>query len=370
MTCEICKNEILDEAQHCSMCNVTQRKDDTRGKLADERPRISNTFIAIISSLVTIAVVSIWFVLFRMVDFESTGRIRGSSDSYFSINQMNYITSMGGVYLTEDAIYILNSRDEVYIFDHDFNQQATLNIYDGFSSIKIVRVTDEAIYYEIRQSGRDTTTYLYRYDRETRESQKLASGMYHPRIIGDQVFYIDSMMGPSNIYVLDLVDGETSVLFEGEVSEFFVDSVDETIILLENSSLFLIDFAGDIFERLSDSAMFLSFDGESIVWVARVRHDTGARSYLNIFNPNTEERLEFDIDISISRLSLTSDYVILNTLNEMHLLDRENPSSSRLLETSFFGYAFVGDYIIYMDRDLLNINISDIDGNSRVLIER
>jgi len=110
MTCEISENEILDDAQHRSLCNVTQQRDGTRGKLADENPRASNIVIAIISSLVTIAVVSIGFALFRMVDFENIGKSRGSIDSYFSINQMNYITSWGRVYLTDDAIYILNAE--------------------------------------------------------------------------------------------------------------------------------------------------------------------------------------------------------------------------------------------------------------------
>lgn len=373
MRCEKCKSEILDDTQQCPMCDVDQLDDDRRNSEVNEAKgdkrvvskETSGVVVAIISVLVTLAVLSIGFVLFHVIDFENIGRNQGNNDSYFFLNQMNYTTSWGSYYVTEDSIYISFSNEKVYVFDHDFNQKATLSIYDEWwERVQIIYVTEEAIYFDIRQFASDAVAYLYRYDRETSENQLLKRGVDRLRIVDDKVFYLADTMEPSNLYVLDLVDDEASVLFEGEVSRFFINPADETVILIDSGSILQIDSEGNILEQLSDSVNTFNFDGENVVWIAN--------EYLSILNLNTREREEFDFN-SLGFISITSDYIIINELsgdeNEMHLIDRENPSNSGVLAANVFTFAVVGDYIIYEGRDTHNIYVMDYDGNSRLLIE-
>ena len=395
MKCRKCGNDVLDDVQRCSMCDANQheggnsnaetsctRKDD---RLANKRTRSNNTVIAIISVLVTIAVVSIGFVLFHVIDFESFGSDQ-VTDAYFLLNQANRRSSSvhgqvyrggssGRVYVTEEMIYIATRRrGEVVVFDHDLNRRSSFRIHDDWFNGMLIHVTADAIYYTLSPTSGD----LYRYDRATSENQQIASDIYHLRIVGDQVFYLSDRRIHGNIYALNLVSneetgevsiGERDVVFQGSVSEYFVNPVDNIIVFRDRDSLFHIDFEGNNLERITNDVYEFSYDGEIVTWFTR--------TYESIYtlNLDTNEQTQLDVDIeAFSSVFIISDYIFSQGWYGFDFIGREDPTDPPLLGRDLQYFSVVGNYIIYEIYDPRHSNhntyVLDIGGDSRVLIER
>lgn len=376
MKCEKCGDEILDGAQSCLMCSVTQY--DNRYELADESPsvkspRVNNTVIAKISALVMIVVVSLGLASCHFDNIASDN----ATDAYFLLNQANRRNSnafsstnrgrlSGRVYVTEDAIYIATKRGEIVEFDHDFNQRSSFSIYDGRFGM-LIHVTEDTIYYTLSHISGN----LYRYDRATGENQQIASDIYHIRVVGDQVFHLNDRRIYGNIYVLNLTSGEKDVVFEGSVSEYFLNPVDNVIVLRDRDSLFRIDLEGNNLERITNDVDEFGYDGEIVTWLSRTDET------LYTLNLATNEQTQSDIDVdALSSVYIMSDYIFSQGWYGFDLIGREEPTDSPLLGRDLQYFAVVGNYIIY-ERDNLNrrersdnVYVITIGGESKVLIER
>ena len=343
--------------------------------MIDEKSSGSNgAKIAIISVLVTTAVVIIGFVLFNMVDFgniERGSRNRGADDQYFFLNQMNNAPGTGSrVHVTEDSIYVVNPfPSEIIEFDHDFNQKSVIRIVDGWGYIISIHVTDDAIYYTALES---IDAELYRYDRETSLNQHLASDVSHKVVVGNQIFHLGSYWD-SYLYVFDTATGETNVLFDDEyVRGFFINALDNTIIFMDDYTLYRIDFDGDNLEKLVDDEFAVdgmsdfAFDGETLIWNARFANTV----FMMDLNSN-EEYIDVEEMYGFGAMVITEDYFVYSSRfdRDLSILCRSSNQSQHLVG-AFRSFAVVGDYIIYMGGgETFDINVIDFDGNSRVLIE-
>ena len=354
MNCRKCGCEILEGTERCPICDAKQRN------------RLDNRVVIILSALTTLAVIGIGFVLFNVVDFDSIGndfRDRGASDQYFFLNQMNGDTSNGRIYLTEDTIYFAPffSDGEIIVFDHDFNEESIIKVRDDGMHIDKIYRTDDAIYYTAGFEGD-----LYRYERETGQSQQLVSNVFRQTVVDNQIFYLSEPWGDSSLYVFDKVSGETNIVHEGNVNQFSINTLDDTIIFKENVSLYRMDFNGDNLEQLNDDTLWFSFDGETLVWYAQ----EGGTFMMDI---NTGEEIRVSEEVLPFNILIVEDYIVFTEWNtdryrDLYIINR---SSNHLqqLAADVVSFATVGDYIVYELRDSPNLYATDFEGNSRMLVE-
>ena len=367
MNCVKCGCETQANSQHCLMCgeNLNNRDNLLEACHADnKRNGLSNGVVAIITVLITSAILVIGFVLFNLINFDSIGR-GTSSDQFFFLNQMNNAGIINSrIHLTEDFIYIPSHTvgGGIIVFDHDFNEESIIRIHDGPLYIDSLHVTDDAVYYT-RGFSRD----LYRYDRETGQNQQLTNYVFSKVIVGDQIFHLRHAWDVSNLYVFDKVTGETQVVFEGNVRQFSINPSDDTIIIVNDQSLYRIDFDGNNLEQLTNEIWEFAFDGETLLWHSWV----GGLFMMNI---NDGDEIRVSQEIFSDNLSFIGDYIIFTELTDdlemnLNILNRSSNHLQLLADDVSF-FAVTGDYIIYTLRDLdsLNLYVTDFEGNSRVLI--
>jgi len=376
MNCRKCGCEILEGTERCPMCDTKQRGAKRKPKInsaemlmesGEQRRSSNNALIVIISILVTSAVVAIGFVLFNAADFDnnedSHTQEQETDDQYFFLNQMNMhnISIQGSIYVTEDSIYVMSFGGVITVFDHDFNEEAVIRLRDEWALIGRFYVTDDSIYYT---TGFDEG-YLYRYDRETSENQQLASNVFNKTIVGDQVFHLSAEWDMSNLYVFDKETGETSVVFEGDVWEFLINTLDNTIIFTDGGSLYRIDFDGDNFEQLnSDHTRGFAFDGHTLIWTT-LSYD------VYMMDINTGEEINVTQEFDPFKMLLTEDYFVFMEWNDggdLYIVNRSS-NHSQQVASDVLSFAVVGEYIVYGVGESFNIYVMDFAGNSRVLIE-
>jgi len=371
MNCRKCGCGILEDFEHCPMCGAKQRHAANRGSKAKDnkntkvlkgtsKQRLNLAIVAIISVLATLAIVAARFFLINGIGFDGTvsSQNRELNEHYFFLNQMNNATSRGNVYFTADSVYIISPNfGEIVIFDRDFNEESVIRVQDEWEIIENLYVTDDAIYYTVLFEG-----YLYRYDRETSQNQQIADNIFRQTIIGDHVFYLSESWDDSNLYVFDKAHNETRILFEGDIRQFSINIHDNTILFIDDLSLYRMGFNGDNLEQLSDDTWGFAFDGEMIIW-----YTLSAEIFMMDLNIGEEILVAEGID-PFSVLFTENYVVFMDWLDNLHVANLSY-NDSRQLAVNVINYAIVGDYIVYEHWDTFDIHVMDFYGNSRMLIE-
>jgi len=367
------------------MCDAKQRsfrnkkpKESPTGKMGGGKLNESKGIVAVIIGI--LAVVIVGFVLFTMVDFDvdtevSSANIELSTNDIFLMNQSR---GMGATitFITDDVIYFTGDialtpfGREIFRTSDYFETYELITILESWM-ITSIHVTEDAIYYTVWGD-------LYRYCLSSDETISIADEIHNKVIVDNLVFHQRGEFRGDNLYTLDLTNGERTLLIEDVCDDgnFVIDQENDRIIFrrksinevqLEQWQLFQTDLSGENETLLRYDAWDFSVGNNIIAYRYRFN--------ISISNLETGVTTIIERDSDIHNLQLNrgiflGEYLISTCRDRyLWLVDTNNVDQyQQLTDYVISNFTVLGNDIIYTIGVGGNIYITDLNGNSRIVI--
>lgn len=275
-----------------------------------------------------------------------------SNDLTF-INQSNHYAASWfaatPIFLTNDAIYRLAGRSVIRTTDNFDSYETVIDQLSDAWTFNGFHVFDDVVYYTTWVSELGTPV-LYRYNRQTSETEQIEIGVYYEVIVDNRVFFrAERLFWGSNLYVLNLDTGQREVVVTGSVSRFIIDNTNNRIIFNDGdfwgANIYQTDLTGENRIVLYEGAREFAFNGELLL--INSRYVAGG---LHIINLTTGEEVEVPNSGYLLNITFVGNYIIgMSSGREryLRLIDLDNLHDSWILTGNVSSFLSLGNYILH-----------------------